>query len=63
MKKHRLIIPNQYKNVLADHFKEFDGMILIETRNKDEFCVYPGHPDAHITLVDIPEELQPVLLQ
>jgi len=37
-------------------------MTVVPTKNDNEFAVYPGS-GANITLIDIPVELQPVLLQ
>jgi hypothetical protein len=61
-KKYRLIIPVHYREILADYFSEYDDMVVIPTKNDNEFAVYPG-ADVHLTLIDIPVELQPVLLQ
>jgi hypothetical protein len=61
-KKQKLVIPNHYREILADYFSEYDGMVVIPTKNDNEFAVYPG-ADVHLTLIDIPKELQSVLLQ
>jgi len=61
--KYKLKIPKEYREVLAPYFLDYDNMILVKTKNKDEYCVYPGSGVVHVTLINIPEVLVPVLLE
>jgi len=60
-KVYKLIIPIRYQNVLAKHFSEYDGMTFVPTKNDNEFTLQPKS-ERHFPLIDIPIELQPILL-
>lgn len=61
-KKYRLNC-SKYKGFIANYFVDYDGMILIPGKNKNEFAVYPGDKNAHISFVTIPKEFQCFLLE